>query len=446
MRFHALRRFLKDSRGNVAVIFGICVVPMTFLVGMGIDYGQAAMRNDQLNSAADAAALAAVTTAMMASNDAASIKAATNTFNAQASVISGVTYNPASLTVTVVDSITTRTVTVSYVAASTNAFPSILGSPTIALGGQSQSIGQSPPNINFYLLLDTSPSMAIAATQSGITTMVNNTQSQGGCAFACHQSNPSQDNLGNPGGEDNYALARSLGLVLRIDNLNQAAQNLMTTAKQTETANNATYKMATYSFDTGFNTIGPLTSNLSLAQTEASNLSLLEVYANNLLTSSNNNNDEDTNYDNAMSNINSAMPNPGNGTNAQGDTPQEVMFFVTDGVEDECQNPTLNAYSGGGCRQQYLMNSNTDWCTQIKNRGIRIAILYTEYLPLPTNPWYVNFNGLGAGVSSFQPNIGAQLQSCASPGLYYEVSTGGDISAALSSLFQSAVATAHLSQ
>src|ERR1019366_8507482 len=142
---------------------------------------------------------------------------------------------------------------------------------------------------------------------------------------------------------------------------------------------------------------------------KAGNISVLEVYDNNNLTSNNNNNDEDTNYDNAMSNINSVMPNPGTGTNAPGDKPQKVMFFVTDGVEDECQTPTLNSYTGGGCRQQYLMNSNTDWCTKIKNRGIRIAILYTEYLPLPTNAWYVNFNGLGAGISSFQPNIATQL-------------------------------------
>jgi hypothetical protein len=165
-----------------------------------------------------------------------------------------------------------------------------------------------------------------------------------------------------------------------------------------------------------------------------------------MLTSSNSNNDEDTNYDTAMSTINGAMPNPGSGTNNAGDSPQEVLFLVTDGVEDECMSPTLNAYSGGGCRQQYLMNANTDWCSTIKNRGIRIAIVYTEYLPLPTNAWYVNFDGAGAGISSFQANISGQLQTCASPGLFYEVQTGGDISAALSSLFQYAVQSAYLSQ
>jgi hypothetical protein len=64
----------------------------------------------------------------------------------------------------------------------------------------------------------------------------------------------------------------------------------------------------------------------------------------------------------------------------------------------------------------------------------------TTYLPLPTNSWYNTY------IAPFQPNIGTNLQSCASPGLYFQVSTDQDISAALISLFNTAVATAHLSQ
>ena len=127
--------------------------------------------------------------------------------------------------------------------------------------------------------------------------------------------------------------------------------------------------------------------------------------------------------------MNTIMPNPGNGSNTPGDTPQEVLFFVTDGVEDE-------SVSGG----RQLSVINTADCTTIKNRGIRIAVLYTEYLPLPTNTFYVD------NIESFQPNIGPALQACASPGLYYEVETGGDISAALTSLFQIAVQTSYLSK
>jgi hypothetical protein len=259
--------------------------------------------------------------------------------------------------------------------------------------------------------------------------MVNNTASQGGCAIACHETHPSSDNLGNPGGEDNYALARNLGVTLRMDLLNQAAQNLMTTAQTDEQNNNAIYRMASYSFDVSFNTLGTLTSNLTTAKTQAGTYNMLVVYANNWITSGNNNSDADTNYDLAMQSINAIMPNPGTGTNAAGDTPQEVLFFVTDGVEDETVS---------GNRQQSLMDNG--WCTTIKNRGIRIAVLYTEYLPLPTNTWYNTY------ISPFQANIANQMQNCASPGLYYEVQTGGDISAALTNLFELAIKTAYLLQ
>ncbi len=368
-----------------------------------------------------------MTNTVSAESDTASVTAATNTFNAQASTIAGVTYNPANLNVSIVDSATNRTVTVTYTALSQNAFLGVLGTPTIALSGSSTATSQSAPNVDFYLLLDLSPSMAIASTQAGINTMVSNTSSQGGCAFGCHQSNPSRDNLGNPNGEDNYQLARNLGVTMRIDVLASAAANLMTTAQSEENSDNATYRMAIYTFDVGFNSIQALTSNLTTAQNSARNITMLEVYANNWLTSSNNNNDADTNIDNAMNSINATMPNPGNGSNANGDTPQEVLFFVTDGVEDELVS---------GSRQQSVMN--TSWCTTIKNRGIRIAILYTEYLPLPTNSWYNTW------ISPFQPNIGPTLQSCASSGLYFEVQTGQDISAAMNALFQAAVQTAHL--
>jgi Flp pilus assembly protein TadG len=419
-------RLLNNTRGNVAIVLALAAVPLLFAVGMGMDYTSASYREDQLNAFADAAALAALTPAILAQSDAASVAAATTTFNAQAASVTGVTYNPNALTVAVNDTSTatsvTRTVTVSYTASSQNAFLGILGSPTISLTGGAQGTAKAAPNINFYLLLDDSPSMAIAATQAGITTMVNNTSSQGGCAFACHESNPKADNLGNPNGEDNYALARNLGVTLRIDLVQQATTNLMTTAQQIANTDNAEYQMAIYSFDSSVNTIQTLTSSLSLAQAAASNISVLEIPQNNT------NNDEYTNFESAMTKLNTVMPSPGNGTNAASDTPQEVLFLVTDGVDDTSVNGT----------RTYTIN--TAECTTIKNRGIRIAVLYTIYYPLPTNSWYNTY------IAPIQSNIGPTLQNCASPGLYQAVDTGGDISSALANLFETAVATAYLSK
>lgn len=424
-----LRRLMRCDRGNVAIILALSLIPLTFVIGMGVDYTIAVDRQTQLNADADAAALAAVTPTMMAQSASDASTAAQSMFDAQASTLKGVSYNPKNVSVTINDNGPLRTATVTYNAKSQNVFPNILGRSSIAISGHSQAKAGLAPNINFYLLLDDSPSMAIAATPSGITTMVNNTQHQGGCAFGCHEEHPSSDNLGNPHGEDNYALARSLGVTLRIDLLRQAVQDLMDTAQTTENSNNATYQMALYTFDSGFNSLQPLTDSLNQVKSEASNIQLQEVYANNWLQKYFYNDDEDTNYDNAMQRINNVMPDPGRGTNTQGDSPQEVLFFVTDGVEDEDVN---------GSRQQSLMDPS--WCTTIKNRGIRIAVLYTTYLPLVTNNWYNTY------ISPFQSQISSTLRSCASPGLFYEVQSGGDISAALIQLFKYAVQAAYLSQ
>ena len=444
-----LHRFAGSRDANVAIIFALMLVPTIYLLGMALDYTQAYHKQSQLTAAADAAAIAAVTPAMLAKPSSAASTAATNVFNATAASLPGLAARPA-LTVHITDSGVSRTAVVSYSAASTNNFPILLGNSTWSLTGTSTASATGAANINFYLLLDDSSSMAIAGTPAGITTMVNNTPSQGGCAFACHETNPAADNLGNPWGEDNYALARNLNVTLRIDLMAQAVTNLMSTAATTEAANDNTYKMAIYTFDYTMNTIyapsGLPSSNLTAAASAASNIQVLEVYDNNCLTSSNCNSDTDTNFESALQSINTIMPNPGGGTSATGDTPQEVLFIVSDGVDDEivsntsaCSQTTVSMGSSQyRCQQPF----DPTWCTTIKNRGIRIAVLYTEYLQLPTNGWYNAYIAPFDNPTPSTSQIATNLQSCASSGLFYDVQSGGDITAALNSLFATVVATA----
>jgi Flp pilus assembly protein TadG len=443
-----LRRFIGDRKGNVAIIFALSIIPCIFLTGMALDFTSATQKRVILNAAADAAALAAVTPTMMGETSSQAQTAATNIFNATASSVTAVTSVTPTVAVASTNGGLTRTVTVSYTAKSTNSFPNVLGLVTgtaeasWSISGSSQATSSTSPNINFYLLLDNSPSMDIAATTSGINTMVAATmnapasgQNAGGCAFACHESSPSSDNLGNPNGEDNYALAQNLGVTTRIENMASATQALMTTANTTESANNATYKMAIYTFNgTGTSTVQTLTSNLTTAANAASNIDVLEVYNNNCLTQSNCNNDTDTNFDTAMSSISNIMPNPGTG--ASNSTPQEVLFIVSDGLEDDNTGSCSQPLDGTRCMQPF----DTTWCTTLKNQGIRIAVLYTAYLPLTTNAFYNTW------VSPFQSTIATAMQSCASSGLYFSITTDGDISSAMQALFEQAVATARLTQ
>ncbi len=524
-----MRSMLACRRGQVAIIFAFAATMLVLAIGAGVDLWQAYAMKARLQSALDAAALAIASTDRTQYTTA-ELNARTQAYftaNYPASALG----TPGPSTPTLSYGATPNIINVTGTASVPTTFMRIVGINTLSVSatGQAQAAW---PYINFYLLLDNSPSMAIAATSAGVTTMVNNTSSQGGCAFGCHEINPSADGLGNPGGEDNYALARSLGVTLRIDNLQTAVQNLMTEAQSTETTNAIAneYQMAIYTFDIGFNTIQTLTSNLTAAATAASNIQLYEVYSNNVMwttvltttgnthssttlnslasttgiavgqvvlgagipagttvsaksgssvTLSNaatatatgvavtfgtttNNSDEDTYYTNAMTQINSIMPNPGQGTSSPGDTPKEILFFVTDGVDDEnVSGCTTSGGSGAdspyvicsGNRQQSAMDPS--YCTTIKNRGILIAVLYTEYDALPTNTWYMN------NVSAYnQPpppqspdlstdhstGIATQLFNCASPGLYTKVATGGDISAALSQLFITAVNSVFLSK
>src|SRR5580704_14089080 len=327
-----VQRFRRDDGGAMALFAGLTSVPIIFAVGAGVDYSSANMAKSRLDAIADAAALSAVDHNAITGTASDAQTTATNVFNAEANNVNNVTLG--NVTVTVTDSNTGRTAVVSYTATKTNAFMGLLGIPTTTINGQAQAAAGLSVNINFYLLLDNSPSMNIAATSSGISTMVANTSAQGGCAFACHESNPSADNLGNPNGEDNYTLAANLGVTTRIENMVAATQALTTTATTVGTANNATYRMAVYTFNnSGTSTVQSLTSSLTTVSSAASNIDVLEVYDNNCLTASNCNNDTDTDFNSAMSSINGIMPAPGSG--AAGNPPQEVLFLVTDGVDDK---------------------------------------------------------------------------------------------------------------
>ncbi len=53
-----VRRFTRNARGNVAILFGLAIIPILLGVGAAVDYGRALIVRERMSSAADAAALA----------------------------------------------------------------------------------------------------------------------------------------------------------------------------------------------------------------------------------------------------------------------------------------------------------------------------------------------------------------------------------------------------
>lgn len=448
---HLLSRLRRDRRGNVLMLMGFAVIPLTLATGISIDYARGARLQTKLNAAADAAALMAVSKPLMTqTND--YVKAqAQAMFSSQVSGLPGLTYDPANLTVTITGTVgasNTRTAVVSYTAESKNAFAGVIGMSSITIGGSSTATSSQAPNIDFYLLLDTSPSMLLPATSAGLTSL---TAATGGCAFACHQTNTTYSssnkelycNSKKTSCIDYYQLARNNSLVLRTDLVTEAVQNLTDVASTTAADNGAKYRMGIADFDYMYRQIYPtykmngywVDSNLTNVKNHVTDSQILAYCINNQRICGKGDNDMATNFSAAFTGSLATMPtNPGEGTNISGDTPQAILFIISDGMRDE-------SVSGG----RSMGPIPTAQCTEIKNRGIRIAVLNTEYLPeSASDSWSIS--NVRTPYLSPTDTVSPALVSCASPGLYYQVTTDSDVSAALTALFQKAVSTAHLTQ
>ena len=216
------RKFRGDKSGNIAITFGLAALPIMLAVGAAVDYTVANRTKAALDGYADAAAISAVNQAAMALTNSQAKTFATNQFNAQAAMLKKGSVSKVTVKVTTTGN--TRTATLTYTASVPTAFMGMVNVNTIPVGGSSTASSAAPTYIDFYLLLDNTPSMGVGATPADVTKMVNNTPDQ--CAFACHQMDVSPN--------DYYGLAKSLGVTTRIDVVRSATQQLMDTATSSQ--------------------------------------------------------------------------------------------------------------------------------------------------------------------------------------------------------------------
>ncbi|OAF17212.1 TadE/TadG family type IV pilus assembly protein [Bradyrhizobium neotropicale] len=447
---NVIRRFACDQRGNIAVIFAIACVPLITAVGCAIDYSRATQVRAKLQAAADAASVGSLAKASPAFAAAGSMTSdgpipvgvtdAQNIFDANRANLTD--YTLVNVTPTVVKSGSTITTTVSFSANINTMFLGLIGKSALNVTGTSTSTANMPLYIDFYLLLDNSPSMGVAATPDDVTKLVNATASfptsKQNCAFACHDYNDSNST---------YNLAKNIGVTTRIDVLRTATQSLMDTATNTETYPNQ-FRMAIYDFGAASKTIGlralfSLSASLSSAKTAAGAIDLMGVYGNNDAYTA----DKDTQFSKIFPAITSLIPASGTGTSS---APLKYLFFVSDGVADEsntsCSKTMYNSHWGNiSPRCQSPLDATL--CDALKRNNVKIAVLYTTYLQLKDNQWYMDWiDPFNKGPFGPSPNseIAKNMQSCASPGLYFEVSPTQGISDAMNALFRKAVADARI--
>ena len=193
-------RLLADRGGNILYLTAGGMMTMLFAVGFVLDYSRAEMMQTRLNVAADGAVLVAVDPGEINLSDASAQAAAQQMFDGQAAALSGqgVTIVSRTVTATTVSKTDSsganslvRTSAVNFTATVKTLFSSVLGTTKLTITGSSTSQAITPPNVDFYVVMDASPSMLLPSTATGIANLYNAT----GCAFACHTQNPHSNSI-----------------------------------------------------------------------------------------------------------------------------------------------------------------------------------------------------------------------------------------------------------
>lgn len=427
-----MKNIWQDKSGNFGILTALLMVPLIGSAGVALDVTHGMAVKSDLQIAADSAALAAV------ADSSASVRAAKEmsgdgvialgSDEAAAFFDSNQRANPdytlLSLDVSVVKRGNVVESSVSFKASVATSLTKIFGEDLITVSGTATAKYETETFSDFYVLLDNTPSMGVGATPADVATMVANTGDK--CAFACHIV---KDGVADT--NSYYFKAKSLGVTTRIAVVAKATASLMDTAKSTRKSSNQ-YRMAVYTFgeraeDTKLLEVVPLTSDLSVAKKKAGEVDLMSIPYQGY------NNDQQTDFDRALTQIGDKVGKSGSGASSA--TPEKIIFFVSDGVGDSYKPSTCTKKTTSGRCQEPV---DIKYCTKLKEKGFRIAILYTTYLPLPTNSWYNSW------IKPFQSEIGARMQDCASPGLFFEVSPSQGITEAMSALFKKAITSPRL--
>jgi len=350
------------------------------LLGAAIDLGSAYKQREQLLIAADSASLVAVSqgspgllaaAAMTADGPAPAAESeAVKAFYGEVNGQDAKLQPHATSIVTKAGMVVTSTM--DFTVDMPTHFLELFGLPWLTINGHATSVSGTPAFVDFYLLLDNSPSMGVAATPADIALLKANTlhtaadgEAPNGCAFACHESDyPGAAHC--VGGVDCYTVAKNTSVTLRIDVLRQATQKLMDTAAVTASAPKQ-FRMAIDTFNLTTQAISPLTANLAAAKADANAIDLMSV------NFQGENNDRFTDLGAALDATTLKVPSSDTGTDAA--HTQKVVFLVTDGVTDQQLSTADSIVSGANSQlggDRLIQTADPAQCAAMKAKSSRL--------------------------------------------------------------------------
>jgi Flp pilus assembly protein TadG len=153
-----------------------------------------------------------------------------------------------------------------------------------------------------------------------------------------------------------------------------------------------------------------------------------------------------THIDTALNSINTLITSVGNGSASNNTLP--YVFLVTDGAQDPQVKGVPNGGWSGSNHATVIDPVNTTVCSQLKDRGIIVSVLYIPYQTInPVNTSFANDEDDYANWNI--PSIPNSLSGCASPpdaggSYFYTANTPTDIQNSLKAMFNHSLITAHI--
>ncbi|RUM07947.1 TadE/TadG family type IV pilus assembly protein [Rhizobium chutanense] len=432
--FEALRGLKRDRTGNVGIIVALSLVPMLVAVGASFDYIRSYNVRQRMQSDLDAALIAAVKQINNTENtDALKLKVS-DWFHAQVEN---------SYTLDEID-IDTSNHNITATASGTvpTTFMKIANIDTVPVSVASAVKGPATSYLNVYIVIDTSPSMLLAATTAGQSTMYSGI----GCQFACHTGDSHK--VGKTTYANNYEYSTAKGIKLRADVAGDAVKDVLSLI-DTSDKNHERIKVGLYSLgDTLTEVLAP-TLSTDTARTRLTTASYGLTSATSTAA---------TYFDVSLATLKQKVGAGGDGTSSG--SPLKLVLLLTDGVQSKREWVT-----SGSSYWPKVAPLNPAWCDYLKNQSNTMAVLYTEYLPITTDwgynatvgstmasaNWKNTWGGtMDSGVSTSitrRDYIPYALADCASSkSLFLSASSSTEITAGLSTLFTQYLSAVRLTQ
>ena len=467
--FRAARQFSANRSGNMAILFAFMALPLTLLMGLGIDYFRGLSVQARLNQASDAAAIAAVNTAVnyvktnstnlsgsaltnaaIAAGEAQGAKAFNANMGAVADEVkTAVVPNVVVQTTTSTangQTVNAFSATVSYSTSYVMAFGPLVGSSSFAVTGQSASTALYPLYLDLHIVIDNSESMGIGASDADQQAMTNAI----GCTVACHYPWGSY-----PQGTWVPIRNMSPAPTLRIDVIRNAVVSELQKIK------NLTFpgqiRIALYTFSTKLTTVYALNQNIDGAITAAGTIDIAT-----------DSDDGGTYSSYALQSLLPNLPTPGDGTNSASRL-GDVLFF-TDGIQNSstkfwpngndlwdqygCNTtayPNFYPPASGTtyfCEYGVVEGFDPSYCQPIKDKKYQMYTLDFQYYI--SQAAYNSDTRYQEIQNVFKPQILQNMKTCSSepnnPNYATQATTSAEFVTALDTLVNQVLANVRLTQ